>query len=59
MSAGASFVPLEEQRVDFYGDEIVAVLVRDPDAVQVYVPLRPIVSVHGYLMALTTQSHLP
>ena len=42
MSEDASLVPLEEKRVDFYGDEIVAYVVRDPDAVQVYVPLRPL-----------------
>jgi len=54
MSAGASFVPLEEQRVDFYGDEIVAVLVRDLDAVQVYVPLRPIVTYLGLTWASQT-----
>ncbi len=42
MAEDASLVPPEEKRVDFYGDEIVAYVVRDPDAVQVYVPLRPL-----------------
>jgi hypothetical protein len=42
MGEESVLVPIEEQRVDFYGDEIVAYLVFENNQYIVYVPLRPI-----------------
>lgn len=42
MSEENALVPLEQKSVDFYGDEIVAVLVEMNDQQQVLVPVRPI-----------------
>lgn len=42
MSEEKALVPLEQKSVDFYGDEIVAVLVEIDDQQQVQVPIRPI-----------------
>lgn len=42
MSEEKALVPLEQKSVDFYGDEIVAVLVEMNDQQQVQVPIRPI-----------------
>src|SRR6476620_3340876 len=39
---GAALVPLDERQIDFYGDEIVAVLVEEGGQATVYVPLRPL-----------------
>src|SRR5690349_13716502 len=43
----SALVPLEARTVDFYGEEIVAMLVRIGDELQVYVPLRPICAYLG------------
>lgn len=42
MSDDKSLVPVEEKKVDFYGDEITAVLVDVDGRQQVYIPLKPI-----------------
>ena len=39
MSDQKALTPIEQRQVDFYGDEIVAVVVEDD---QVFVPIRPI-----------------
>ncbi|MEW5988458.1 MAG: phage antirepressor N-terminal domain-containing protein [Chloroflexota bacterium] len=45
---GKALIPIEEKLVDFYGDELAAVLVQDDiGEVQVYVPVRPICSYLG------------
>ncbi len=42
MTDAESLIPLEERTVDFYGDALVAVLVRVHEQPEIYVPLRPI-----------------
>lgn len=42
-----ALVPIEEKRVDFYGDEIVAALVEINDQRQIYVPIRPLCNYLG------------
>ncbi len=42
MSSEGALVPIDEQIVDFYGDEITTALVKVEDHTQMYVPLRPI-----------------
>ncbi|NJL06214.1 MAG: hypothetical protein HC911_15175 [Chloroflexaceae bacterium] len=54
MADDAPLVPLEEKRVDFYGDEIVAVLVDRDGQHHIYVPLRPIVTYLGLTWASQT-----
>ena len=48
MSAEKALVPIEQKSVDFYGDEIMAVLVEvEQQHQQVYVPVRPICDYMG------------
>ena len=42
-----ALVPVQQRQVDFYGDEIVAVMIDEGEESQVYVPLRPIVEYLG------------
>jgi hypothetical protein len=42
MSDETAIVPLDERRIDFYGDEIVAFLMRVSNELRIYVPLRPL-----------------
>lgn len=42
MSEGKALVPVEQRTIDFYGDEIIAVLVKEEERQQVYVPVRSI-----------------
>ena len=42
MNEEMALVPIEERKVDFYGDEITAVLVEIDGRQQIYVPVRPI-----------------
>ena len=42
MTDAGSLIPLEERTVDFYGDALVAALVRVHEQPEIYVPLRPI-----------------
>jgi len=42
MSKEKALVPVEQKSVDFYGDEITAVLVEDNERRRVFVPVRPI-----------------
>lgn len=42
-----ALVPIEEKQVDFYGDELTAVLVQEGAEQKIYVPLRPIVEFMG------------
>jgi hypothetical protein len=42
MSEEKALIPIEQRAVDFYGDEIVAVMVEMNDQQQVQVPIRPI-----------------
>ena len=42
-----ALVPLEERSVDFYGDEVIAVLVEVDGVEQVYVPIRPVCTYLG------------
>src|SRR5437870_891592 len=42
-----ALVPLRKQTVDFYGDQVLAVLVEEGGEQHVYVPLRPIVEYLG------------
>lgn len=37
-----ALVPLEEKRVDFYGDELMAVLIHEEERQEIYIPVRPI-----------------
>jgi hypothetical protein len=37
-----ALVPVEERTVDFYGDEITAVLIQIEDKSQIYIPIKPI-----------------
>ena len=37
-----ALVPLEQKTIDFYGDEIIAVLIEEEEREQVYIPVRPI-----------------
>lgn len=47
VSMSTALVPVQQRRVDFYGDEIIAVVVEEGEQPQVYVPLRPIVEYLG------------
>ncbi len=47
MSQNQALVPVEQRSVDFYGDEVTAVLVEVNDQRQVYVPVRPICNYMG------------
>ncbi|MEO8288182.1 MAG: phage antirepressor N-terminal domain-containing protein [Chloroflexota bacterium] len=47
VSISTALVPVQQRQVDFYGDEIVAVVVDEGEQPQVYVPLRPIVEYLG------------
>lgn len=47
MSEEKAVVPVEQKTIDFYGDEIMAVLVEVNDQQQVYVPVRPICDYMG------------
>lgn len=47
MSDEKALVPIEERLVDFYGDELTAVLVQAGERRQIYVPLRPICELLG------------
>lgn len=40
-------VPIEERRVDFYGDELTAALVQDGNREEIYVPIKPLCDVLG------------
>lgn len=42
-----ALVPVQQRQVDFYGDEIMAVVIDEGEQPQVYVPLRPIVEYLG------------
>ena len=42
MSEEKALVPVEQRTIDFYGDEIIAVLVKEDGRQQVYVPVRSI-----------------
>jgi P22_AR N-terminal domain len=42
MSGETALVPIDERKVDFYGDEITTALVKAEGQTQIYVPLRPI-----------------
>lgn len=42
MSEEKALVPVEQRTIDFYGDEIIAVLVKEDGRQQVYVPIRSI-----------------
>jgi hypothetical protein len=42
MSEEKALVPVEQRSVDFYGDEITAVLIEENDNRQIFVPVRPI-----------------
>lgn len=47
MSEEKALIPIEQQQVTFYDDEITAVLVKSPDEEQVYIPIRPICDLLG------------
>jgi P22_AR N-terminal domain len=42
-----ALIPLEERSVDFYGDEVIAVLIEVDGVEQVYVPIRPVCTYLG------------
>ena len=42
MTNEGALIPVDEQTVDFYGDEITTALVKLDEHVHIYVPLRPI-----------------
>lgn len=42
MSEEKTLVPVEQREIDFYGDEITAVLVEEGDRQMVFIPIRPI-----------------
>lgn len=42
MSEEKALVPIEQRTIDFYGDEIIAVLVKEERRQQVYIPIRAI-----------------
>lgn len=42
-----ALVPIDERTVDFYGDELTAVLIQEGDRQEIYVPIRPIVEYLG------------
>lgn len=46
-STSTALVPVQQRRVDFYSDDIVAVVVEEGSQPQVYIPLRPIVEYLG------------
>ena len=46
-STALALVPVQQRQVDFYGDEIVAVVVDEGGPPQDYIPLRPIVEYLG------------
>jgi hypothetical protein len=47
MSENKALVPVEQRNVEFYGDEILAVLVDDDGQQQIFVPIRPICDLLG------------
>jgi hypothetical protein len=47
VSNDSALVPIQERRINFYGDEIIAVLVEVDGERQVYVPIRPICTYLG------------
>jgi hypothetical protein len=42
MSEEKALIPVEQKSVDFYGDEIMTVLVEEDDRRQIFIPVRPI-----------------
>ena len=42
-----ALMPIDERTVDFYGDELTAVLIDDGTRQEIYVPLRPIIEYLG------------
>ncbi len=42
MTQDQALIPVEQKSVDFYGDEITAVLIEENDRQQILVPVRPI-----------------
>lgn len=42
-----ALVPIDERAVDFYGDELTAVLIQEGDRREIYIPVRPIVEYLG------------
>jgi hypothetical protein len=42
MTEEKALIPVEQKAVDFYGDEITAVLVEEDDRRQIFIPVRPI-----------------
>lgn len=46
-STSTALVPVQQRQVDFYGDDIVAVVVEEGSQPQVYIPLRPIAEYLG------------
>ena len=42
-----ALVPIEERQVEFYGDELTAVLIQEGDRQEIYVPIRPITEYMG------------
>jgi hypothetical protein len=42
MSKEKALIPVEQRSVDFYGDEITAVLIEEDEQRKVFVPVRPI-----------------
>lgn len=43
----AILVPVEEKKVEFYGDEIIAVAIEEGNERRIYVPVKPIVDYLG------------
>lgn len=44
---GRSLIPVEERRVEFYGDELTAALVQDGERQEIYVPVKPLCDALG------------
>ena len=49
MSDEKALIPIEEQKVDFYGDEITTALVNVSGCTMMYVPIRPICEYLGLI----------
>ena len=47
MSDEKALIPIEERQIDFYGDDIIAVLVDVNEEERVYIPIRPICTYLG------------
>ena len=43
----AALVPFEEKQVEFYGDELTAVMIQEKERAEIYVPMKPIVEYLG------------